>query len=147
MFNTSKPNSLPKPGPCFNLNILHPWFQRNEVKVMLGNQEFEKTVHIVADGRVFDFREAYGTRDEWQYIYIREISYLDDNGEVQIVKVTPRYPHPIEKGVGNTYTGYVTKINGKRWGINVHINWQTGRTHILADGGSPIIGALFQFIE
>lgn len=147
MYNTSRPNSLPKPGPCYNLNILHPWFQRNEVQVMLANQEFEKTVHILADGRTFDFRQAYGTNEDWSYIYIREISYLDEEGNVQIVKLKPRNPHPIEKGVGNTYTGYVTKINGKRWGINIHFSWQSGRTYIRADEGSPIIGALFQFIE
>jgi hypothetical protein len=114
---------------------------------MLANQEFEKTVHILADGRTFDFRQAYGTNEDWSYIYIREISYLDEEGNVQIVKLKPRNPHPIEKGVGNTYTGYVTKINGKRWGINIHFSWQSGRTYIRADEGSPIIGALFQFIE
>lgn len=147
MFNTSKPNSLPKPGACYNLNILHPWFQRNEVEVLLADSKPEKTVHILADGRNFDFREAYATQEDWQFIYIREISYLAEDGSHQIVKVTPRNPHPIEKGFGNTYTGYVTKINGKRWGINIHLNWQTGKTYLLADAGSPITGALFQFIE
>ena len=146
MFNTSRPNSLPKPANCYNLNILHEHFQRNDVEIMLGNGVTEKTTHIVADGRQFNFYDAYGTQEDWNFILIRELSYLDASGDVQTVQVNQRNPHPIES-MGDTHCGYVTKINDKRWGVNITLNLGSGKTSIITDDGSPIIGCLFQLIE
>lgn len=147
MFNTSLPNSLPKPGACCNLNILHPWFQRNEVEVTLADNTVERTVHILSDGRQFDFRKAFGTNEGWKYIYIRELSYLDEDGNHQIIKVSPRNPHLINRVGGVTNVGYVTKVNGLRWGVNIFLDWQSGVTQIVADEESPITGCMFQLIE
>lgn len=147
MFKSSLPDSLPKPASCLKVGVLPDYFQRTDVSFLIGSGEEVKTCHIVADGRRFNFREAFDTQREWGYIYFKQLSYTDEAGQTQIVNVTPRNPHIIEKGEANTVCGYVTKINGKRWGVTVHLNWRTGDTQIMADEGSPIIGVLFQLIE
>lgn len=104
--------------------------------------------HLHADGRRFNFRDVYGTPvdKDWEYLHITQLSYTAEDGSTQIIEVDPRNPHIINKTHVTTKMGYVTKVNGKRWGVMVHLNWRTGDTQIIPDQGSPITGALIQLI-
>lgn len=147
MFNSKHKDSLPDVGHGMHANVVPGYFLRKSVLVRLADNEPVCVPHIYADGRRFKFREVYATTRDWGYIYFKQFSYHTDDGKVHVVDVQPRNPHPIEKGFGDTICGYVTKIEGKRWGVTVILNWRTGDAQIIADEGSPITGALFQFIE
>lgn len=130
------------------LNIAPVYFQRTPITVELDDARNIFSSHLHADGRCFNFRDVYGkvVGKDWEYLYITQLSYLAKDGSIQIAEVSPRNPHLIEKGHGDTLFGYVTKINNKRWGVTVRLNWQTGVTQIVSDEGSPVIGALIQLI-
>lgn len=145
MFNTTRATSLPAVSKCYQAGVLAEHFKRNQIEVELEGGERVKTGHICADGRAFDFRDVYDNSEDWTYIYFRQFSYTDEAGQTQIVDVKPRSPHVIIKD-SETRHAYTTKINGKRWGVMIVLNWKTGRCQILPDEGSPITGCLFQFI-
>lgn len=138
---------MPNPGKCLNKVILPEHFMRNDVQIELTDGSKVKTCHIAADGRKFNWREVYDTTEDWNYIYIRQFSYTDENGETQIVDVEPRAPQPVLKRDVITLCGHVTKLNGKRWGVEIRVNWHTGVCQIIGDQGSPITGCLFQLLE
>jgi len=139
---------VPDLAAAMRVNMIPPHFQRNPVMVELDDTQLVKSCHLHADGRRFNFRDVYGTPTdkEWEYAYLTQLSYTAEDGSTQIAEVEPRNPHIIEKGFGTTFFGYVTKVNEKRWGVMVHLNWRTGDTQIIPDQGSPIIGALIQLI-
>ncbi len=139
---------VPNLAAAMQANVIPSHFQRNPVLVELDNAQLIKSCHLVADGRKFNFRQVYGEQPgkEWEYLFITQLSYTSDDGSVQIVEVDPRNPHLINKTHVTTKLGYVTGINGKRWGVMVHLDWRTGNTQIIADEGSPIVGALIQLI-
>lgn len=141
-----KDGCLPNPGAALAATVLPEWFQRHDISVKLDSGSLFKTCHLSSDGRRFNFRMVYANAIEWQYLYITQFSYIDEKGEFRIVDVEPRNPHVIEKGLGDTIFGYVTKINGKRWGVTVTLNWKSGSMQIVADEGSPIVGTLIQLI-
>lgn len=141
-----KAGCVPRPGSALAANVLPEYFQRNDLKVTLDTGEVVESCHLISDGRRFNFRGVYDNQLDWNYLYITQFSYIDDKGETQIVEVEPRNPHPIDKGNGSTYFGYVTKVNDKRWGVLVSLNWKSGSMQITADEGSPITGTLVQFI-
>lgn len=139
---------VPDMSAAMRANMIPPHFQRNPVMVELDDAQLVKSCHLHTDGRKFDFRQVYGepVGKEWEYLFITQLSYTAEDGSTQIVEVDPRNPHIINKTKVITQLGYVTGINGKRWGIHVQLNWQTGITQIITDEGSPIVGALIQLI-
>lgn len=147
MYNSTHPESVPNLGKCLGMNVLQSHFQRNQVEVELQYGDKVKTGHIVADGTRFDWREAYSKDIDWQYLYIRQLSYTDEDGKVQVVDIGPKHPHEIVKADFVTQTASVTKVNGKRWGVMIKFNWATGDCQIITDQGSPIVGCLLQLIE
>lgn len=139
---------VPDWASAIRLNLAPAHFQRAPVMVELDDAQNIRSSHLHADGRSFNFRHVYGQPigKDWEYAYITQLSYTAEDGSTQITEVAPRNPHIIEKGSNDTKFGYVTKINGKRWGVTVRLNWRTGVTQIIADEGSPVTGALIQLI-
>lgn len=146
MFNSAYADSLPKPAACLSLGVLPPYYQRNKLSWLVNHDVVVETCHVVTDGRLFNFRKAYDMVNEFNYIHFKQFSYTDPQGQTLVVDVSSNRPHLINKK-GETVCGYVTKINGKRWGVTVTLDWDTGAAQVLADQGSPITGVLFQFIE
>lgn len=141
-----KEGCVPDIGAALQVNLIPPHFQRNPVEVELDDGQVVKSCHLYADGRMFNFRHIYCTAADWEYLYITQLSYLDSDDNTQVVEVQPRNPHHIDKSGSVTMLGHVTKIDNKRWGITVTLNWETGDTQIVADDGCPIVGALIQLI-
>lgn len=138
--------SLPVPGKALTAAVLPEYFLRNDVLVAGSHGQPVKTAHLSADGRKFNWRVVYDNDQVCDSLYITQFSYTGTEGEVLLVDVEPRNPHPVNHGPGITEFAYVTKINNLRWGVNVLFNYQTGDTQIIADQGSPIIGVLMQLI-
>lgn len=136
---------VPDPVEAYRQNALADHFHRNDILVELSDGGLIKTGHLHADGRRIEYKSIYSDAD-WNYAYITQFSYTAEDGSTQIVEVDPRNPHPLEKGIADTLFGYVTKINGKRWGVMVYINTNRGDMRIVPDQGSPITGALIQLI-
>lgn len=135
---------VPNPAKALAANVLTPHFQRDDVIVELDDGKTVLTGHVMADGRVFNYKNIYGDR-EWFYAHITQFSFNNEEGEHEVVGVDPRSPQAIlRKGV--TTLGYATKINGLRWGVTVHIDYEEGTMQVIGDPGSPIIGVLIQLI-
>lgn len=138
--------SVPNLGTCLNIGVLPNYFQRNYIEINCVDGSVKKTGHIASDGRRFNWRTAYNSDHKWEYLHFLQFSYLDEDGNTKIIDVEPRNPHLINHGPELTKVGYVTKINGLRWGVVVHFNYQSGDMQIISDEGSPIIGTLIQLI-
>lgn len=138
---------VPDRAEAMRANLLPPHFQRSPVMVELDDAQLIKSCHLYADGRRFNIKQIYGQPigKDWEYAYITQLSYNDAEGNTHIVEVDPRNPHIINRN-GETLFGYVTKIEGKRWGVLVKMDWRTGCTQIIPDEGSPVVGALIQLI-
>jgi hypothetical protein len=84
-------------------------------------------------------------------LYLKELAYVDDGDNLKI--------HPLNKmavielsdkayNVGNeriVKTGFVTKLNGLRWGFNLEFNINTGLCKITSDKESPVVGLKLHF--
>lgn len=140
------PGCVPNPSEAYRQNVLADHFHRHDIDVELSDGTLVKTGHLHADGRRIEYKSIYPSDTPWSHAYITQFSYTAEDGSTGIVEVEPRNPHPLEQGYADTRFGYVTKINGKRWGVMVHINVHSGVMRIIPDHGSPITGALIQFI-
>lgn len=147
MFKSSEKTSLPNASGCLQEGVFINHFLNNPVQVELDNGELVNTCHIVADGRRFNYRNAFGIQGDWTYVLIKQFSYTDGEGKLQVIDVAPKHPHLVTKGNVTSVCGHVTNIGGKRWGVTVNINWATGDTQIHGDQSSPIVGCLIQLIE
>ena len=147
MFNSFEKTSLPNKAGCLHEGVFINHFLSNPVSVQLGNGEVVETCHIMADGRRFNYRNVFGIQGDWSYVYIKQFSYTDADGKLQIVDVSPKHPHPVIKSNADSVCGHVTKIEGKRWGVTIKINWASGDAQIIGDPDSPIVGCLIQLIE
>lgn len=142
-----QPCCVPNLAGALQANVIPPHYQRNPIVVELDDGSSVKTCHLMTDGRLFNFRNVYDNALDWDYGFITQLSYMDATGNTQMVEVDPRNPHPIDKSRADTVFGYTTKINEKRWGVLVKVNWLQGSMQITTDQGSPITGVLIQLIK
>lgn len=147
MFKSSKTESLPNRLGAMNSGALVNHFIANPVKVELTDGTVVDTCHLMADGRRFEIAQVFPGMEVWNYIYIKQFSYIDDDGNFQVVDVLPKHPHPVDRNARYTRCGHVTKIKGLRWGVTIEVNLYTGDMQIHGDHGSPIVGCLVQLIE
>lgn len=147
MFKSSKIESLPNRSGAMNSGALVNYFIANPVKVELTDGTMVDTCHLMADGRRFDIAQVFPGMDVWNYIYIKQFSFYDDVGNLQVVDVLPKHPHLVDHATPTTQCAHVTKINGLRWGVTIKVDLVKGCIQIIGDQDSPIIGCLFQLIE
>lgn len=75
--------------------------------------------------------------DKTSGILLNEIIYLDKNNSVCSHEVQEHQLIKIDRD--DFVFGYVTKINGLRWGVNLFIDRTTGKARIKTDIDSPIV--------
>lgn len=147
MFTCSNKDSLPSPAACLKAGVFVNDLINTPISVELKDGTPVKTCHITTNGTRFNVVDAFEKTTPWNYIWIKQLSYLDADGNPQIVDVSPKRPHLIDRYLPNTQCGITTKINGLRWGVTIKVNLMKNDFQVVADHGSPIIGCLFQLIE
>lgn len=147
MFTCSNKDSVPSPAGCLKAGVFVNHFMQNPASVTLKDGTEVKTCHIQTNGTRFNVQEAFGKTTPWNYIWIRQFSYLDPEGNIQVIDVKPKRPHYADRNMPTTQCAHVTKINGLRWGVTIKVNLLKGDFQVIGDQGSPIVGCLFQLIE
>lgn len=147
MYTCSNKDSLPTPAGCFKAGVFVNHFANNLVEVALKDGTLVKTCHIIANGTRFTPADVFEKVAPWNYIWIRQFSYLDLEGNVKVIDVNPKRPHYIDRNMPTTQVAHATKINGQRWGVTIKVNLMKNDFQIVGDQDSPIIGCLFQLIE
>lgn len=77
-------------------------------------------------------------------IVLTSMDYTDESGEsvIHVVKLQ----NPVEILDSDFEIGYMSKLNGQRWGINVKVDWDTKSITAQADLETPITAINFKLI-
>jgi len=138
--------SVPLGGHASSMGVLPAEFNKRDVPVTFKDGTKGNTCHVATNGQKFSVAQLLGGANPYNGIVLDQISYIDAGGNVQIFDIPEALPVPY-KDRENFTLGYVTKLNGLRWGFNFHYESKSGRGQLVKDPGSPIIGACFHFVK
>lgn len=74
-------------------------------------------------------------------LQILKLTYLTEDGVKQDF---PIKQSPVLVNRPDFMTGYVTKLNGKRWGFELYL--KDGKAYLETDKGSPVLSVEFELI-
>lgn len=138
--------SVPLGGHAASMGVLHEQCNDLNIPVKYKDGTTGITCHVATNGQYFSMEKIIGGNDTFNGIVLNEIAYIDSDGKVQSYKI-PESAAVVYK-TGRAFTlGYVTKLNNLRWGFNFDYDPKTGRGQLVADPGSPIIGANFYLVN
>lgn len=138
--------SVPLGGAAASMGVLPEEFNCRDVTVSYTDGSVGKACHVATNGQYFSMIELTKSAVPFDSIVFDEVSYKGIDGELKIFAIPPADPVPFKTGKSFTL-GYVTKLNGKRWGFNFNYDPKTGRGQFVKDPGSPIVGVYFHLVN
>lgn len=134
--------SVPLGGHAASLGVLPELCNNLDVPVTYKDGTKGICCHIAANGAKFPLAVVMGGQLLFNSITFKQISYMGPDGDV--------LTHDIKKPLAVNFThttkftlGFVTKLNGLRWGFNFEYSTTTGIASFINDRDSPIIGVCF----
>ncbi|ARV77026.1 hypothetical protein PHABIO_395 [Pseudomonas phage Phabio] len=146
MLNKVERGSVPLGGHAASMGVLPELCNDHNVQVSYKDGTTGIASHVATNGQYFSLERLLGGSVNFDHIVLDEISYVDSTGALAIYQIPESAPVPFK--TGRVFTlGYVTKLNGLRWGFNFEYDPVNGRGQLVSDPGSPIIGACFHFVN